>query len=210
MSLFRDFARQGWWCLGNCDVPKLFLACFPLSTLIFVEKQIEKTTYGINIRIFHSRLSVWHPSVGSVASLAKSLFFFTTPPSFFSDQAKTIAWTQRSTPWPPQPFAGPLSLIWESCQFRSLVRSEAEASPLTGEESLARLSLSLGVKAVTDPNAYTVVAAFRFILAAWLVSFNEGSRHRIISIPIMRVSQAANYFLFRTLFPDLFFSHHLT
>lgn len=119
------------------------------------------------------------------------------------DQAKTIAWTQRSTPWPPQPLAGPvapLSLIWESCQFRSLVRSEAETSPPTGEESLARLSLSLGVKAVTDPNAYTVVAAFRFILAAWLVSFNEGSRHRIISIPIMRVSQAANYFLFRTFF----------
>lgn len=66
MSLFRDFAWQGWRCLGNCDVPKLFLACFPLSTLIFVEKQIEKTTYGINIRIFHSRLSVWRPSVGSV------------------------------------------------------------------------------------------------------------------------------------------------
>lgn len=146
-----------------------------------------------------------------VRSLACQIaFLFHHPASFFSDQAKTIAWTQRSTPWPPQPFAGPLSLIWESCQFRSLVRSEAEASPLTGEESLARLSLSLGVKAVTDPNAYTVVAAFRFILAAWLVSFNEGSRHRIISIPIMRVSQAANYFLFRTLFPDLFFSHHLT
>lgn len=214
MSLFRDFARQGWWCLGNSDVPKLFLACFPLSTLIFVKKQIEKTTYGINIRIFHSRLLVWRPSVGSVASLAKSLFFFRRPPpSSESDQAKTIARTQRSTPWPPQPLAGPaapLSPIWESCQFRSLVRSEAEASPLTGEESLARLSLSLGVKAVTDPNAYTVVAAFRFILAAWLVSFNEGSRHRIISIPIMRVSQAANYFLFRTLFPELFFSHHLT
>lgn len=114
---------------------------------------------------------------------------------------------------PPAPFAGraaPLSPIWESCQFRSLVRSEAEDSPLTGKESLARLSLSLGVKAVTDPNAYTVVAAFRFILAAWLVSFNEGSGHGIISIPIMRVSQAANYFLFRTLFPELFPSHHLT
>lgn len=150
-------------------------------------------------------------SFSRVCSLACQIaFLFHHPASFFSDQAKTIAWTQRSTPWPPQPFAGPLSPIWESCQFRSLVRSEAEASPLTGEESLARLSLSLGVKAVTDPNAYTVVAAFRFILAAWLVSFNEGSRHRIISIPIMRVSQAANYFLFRTLFPDLFFSHHLT
>lgn len=80
MSLFCDFARQGWWCLGNCDVPKLFLACFPLSTLIFVKKQIEKTTYGINIRIFHSRLLIWHPSVGTVASLAKSLFFFHRPP----------------------------------------------------------------------------------------------------------------------------------
>lgn len=208
MSLFRDFARQGWWCLGNCDVPKLFLACFPLSTLIFVEKQIEKTTYGINIRIFHSRLSVWRPSVGFVASLAKSLFFFTTP-LLLLEPGQNDSMDTEKYPLAPTTLRR-TSFSDLSCQFRSLVRSEAEASPLTGEESLARLSLSLGVKAVTDPNAYTVVAAFRFILAAWLVSFNEGSRHRIISIPIMRVSQAANYFLFRTLFPDLFFSHHLT
>lgn len=105
MSLFRDFARQGWWCLGNCDVPKLFLACFPLSTLIFVKKQIEKTTYGINIRIFHSRLSVWRPSVESVASLAKSLFFFADPLLLLqaagSDQAKNDSMDTEKHPLAP-------------------------------------------------------------------------------------------------------------
>lgn len=81
--------------------------------------------------------------------------------------------TRKKKGTPPNhmlsPFSGrvaPLSPISESCQFGSLVVSEAEASPLTGEESLARLSLSLRVKVVTDPNAYTVVAAFRFLIAA--------------------------------------------
>lgn len=80
-------------------------------------------------------------------------------------------WKKKDTPpnHTLSPFSGrvaPLSTISESCQVGSLVVSEAEDSPLTGEESLARLSLSLRVKAVTDPNAYTVVAAFRFLIAA--------------------------------------------
>lgn len=44
--------------------------------------------------------------------------------------------------------------------------SQAEGFPLTGEESSASLSLSLAVKAVTDPNARTVEAAFQFLITA--------------------------------------------
>lgn len=54
--------------------------------------------------------------------------------------------------------------------------SQAEGFPLTGEESSASLSLSLAVKAVTDPNARTVEAAFQFLITAWLVRPNEAGR----------------------------------
>lgn len=59
-----------------------------------------------------------------------------------------------------------LAYTLRSCRFKLAEGIQAEDFPLTGEESLARLSLSLGVKAVTDPNAYTVVAAFQFLITA--------------------------------------------
>lgn len=101
---------------------------------------------------------------------------------------------------PPNPRSprrtGGLAYTLRSCRFESAQVSQAEDFPLTGEESLARLSLSLGVKAVTDPNACAVVAAFQFLITAWLVRPNEGSRVRTINIPIMSTSQADDDFLF--------------
>lgn len=88
-----------------------------------------------------------------------------------------------------------LAYTLRSCRFKLAEGIQAEDFPLTGEESLARLSLSLGVKAVTEPNAYTVVAAFQFLITAWLVRINEGSHVRMINIPIMRASQAKDDFL---------------
>lgn len=88
-----------------------------------------------------------------------------------------------------------LAYTLRSCRFKLAEGIQAEDFPLTGEESFARLSLSLGVKAVTDPNAYTVVAAFQFLITAWLVRINEGSHVRMINIPIMRTSQAEDDFL---------------
>lgn len=64
------------------------------------------------------------------------------------------------------PHPGDSSYISRGCRIASSQGSQAEDFPLTGEESLARLSLSLKVKAVTDPNAYTVVAAFQFLITA--------------------------------------------
>lgn len=182
-----------------CDEPKL--PCFFFTVYINI---CWITDWENNIWRKHFPLKVvGTPSSSVFRSFAcQSVFFFL--PAVNSDYACTEmrGKTRKKKDTPPNhmlsPFSGrvaPLSRISESCHFGSLVASEAEASLLTVEESLARLSLSLRVKAVTDPNAYTVVAAFRFLIAAWLVSSNEGSGDRIISAAITRVSQA-NYFLF--------------
>lgn len=73
----------------------------------------------------------------------------------------------KTNPHPTSPcWTCGLAYTFRSCHFESAEGSQAEDFPLTGEESLARLSLSLGVKAVSDPNAYTVVAAFQFLITA--------------------------------------------
>jgi len=71
----------------------------------------------------------------------------------------------KTSPHPHKPLLDSLTLSG-GCRFESAEGSQAEDFPLTGEESSARLSLSLEVKAVTDPNAYTVVAAFQFLITA--------------------------------------------
>lgn len=72
---------------------------------------------------------------------------------------------EKPTPYSTSPcWTYSLAYNFGSYRFDLAEGSQAEDFPLTGEESLARLSLSLGVKAVPDLNAYTVVAAFRFVI----------------------------------------------
>lgn len=169
-----------------------------LSTWIFVMAQAAKTTYGAGIHTDFSFKVV--PKVGRVLlqlflvkkkkKVSPLCYRWIRPDNKKPRSGETI-------PPPPEAPAGlAVSYTFRSCRFESAEGSQAEDFPLTGEESLARLSLSLGVKAVTDPNAYTVVAAFQFLITAWLVRLNEGSRVRMINIPIMRTSQAKDHFLF--------------
>lgn len=73
---------------------------------------------------------------------------------------------------------------------------------------MARLSLSLGLKAITDSNAYTVVSAFQFLITARLVRPNEGSRVRMINLPKMRTSQAEDDTLLLNVSDIVFFLIH--
>lgn len=196
-SLYAMFShlRLQW---GSNDTPNAGLVSSQLSTWIFVMAQTAKTAYGVGIHTVFSiqgcrrALEWWHCCSACLCkAFSPSCCCWLNP-----DNNRGKKW-KNQPPHPRSPCRTyGLAYTFRSCRFESAEGSQAEDFPLTGEESLARLSLSLGVKAVTDPNAYTVVAAFQFLITAWLVRLNEGSRVRMINIPIMRTSQAVDDFLF--------------
>lgn len=107
---------------------------------------------------------LWSGKLAAVLACEKPF-----PLSVVADYTQIIieARSGKTNPHPRSPcWTCSVSYTFRSCRFESAEGSQAEDFPLTGEESLARLSLSLGVKAVTDPNAYTVVAAFQFLITA--------------------------------------------